>query len=455
MSGRVGGTALVLGASMAGLCAARVLADRVDRVVVLDRDTLPDGPEPRGQVPQGRHPHLLLAAGARLLAGWFPGITDELRAAGAVDLDISADFLWHQAGGVLRRPPSDLLGPAMSRPLLEWTVRRRVAALPNVEIRDRTSVTGLCTDATGSRVTGLRVDGPTVPAGDLVVDASGRAAHSLDWLTELGYPPPRSSVVEVDTRYVTQVYQRVDDPGRGWKAAAVVDDPAAQRLAMALPLEGGRWIVVFGGMNGESAPLDHARRLAYARSFASPVIAEIMETSRQLGDRVSHRFPSNRLRQVEKLRRFPLGWVLLGDAVCSFDPIYGQGMTSAALQAAALGASLDRTGAVDRAFARRYFRAAARVVAGPWSIAVGGDFNYPGTTGPKPAGTDLVNRYMDRLTIAAQHDDAVALRFNEVVSLVRAPESLLAPHFALRVLRLARRGPAHRPDPAPTAGRGG
>ena len=129
--------------------------------------------------------------------------------------------------------------------------------------------------------------------------------------------------------------------------------------------------------------------------------------------------------------------MLLGDAVCSFDPIYGQGMTSAALQAEALGACLDRSQTVDRLFARRYFRA----VAAPWSIAVGGDFIYPDTTVPKPPGTDLINRYMDRVNLAAQHDDTVALRFNEVGSLVRKPGALLAPGFALRVLRKARRGP--------------
>jgi hypothetical protein len=145
------------------------------------------------------------------------------------------------------------------------------------------------------------------------------------------------------------------------------------------------------------------------------------------------------------LRRFPLGWVLLGDAVCSFDPIYGQGMTSAAMQAAALGACLDRAGTVNRRFARRYFKAVSRVVAVPWSIAVGGDFVYDGTTGNKPPGTDLINRYMERVTIAAQHDDHVALRFNEVVALVRRPETLMRPPFATRVLRASRRRPAEAP----------
>jgi 2-polyprenyl-6-methoxyphenol hydroxylase-like FAD-dependent oxidoreductase len=211
---------------------------------------------------------------------------------------------------------------------------------------------------------------------------------------------------------------------------------------MALPIEGERWIVMFGGLNGEKPPVDELDRVTYARSLPSRVIADILEAEEPVGEVATHRFPANQRRHVEKLRRFPLGWAPLGDSICSFDPIYGQGMTSAAMQAETLGRCLDRTGAVDRRFARRYFKHVAKVVAVPWSIAVGGDFAYPGTVGKKPAGTDLLNRYMDRINIAAQHDDLVAVRFNEVAALVRRPESLLAPRFYLRVRRAAKRGPA-------------
>jgi 2-polyprenyl-6-methoxyphenol hydroxylase-like FAD-dependent oxidoreductase len=432
---------------MAGLCAARVLADRFDHVLVLDRDALPEGAEPRGRVPQGRHPHLLLVAGARLLEGWFPGLIAELEAGGAVDLDVCGDFYWHQGGGVARRPASMLRGPAMSRPLLERMVRRRVEDLPNVTVRSETAVVGLCVDRSTPRITHVRLaDGMQISA-DLVVDATGRAARSLAWLADLGFSPPPVSVVEVDTRYVSRTYTRRPSDGRDWKAVAVVDDPAAKRLAMALPIEGDRWIVLFGGLNGVSPPVMEDERLAWARSLPSPVIADLMETSQPLGPPATHRFPANQRRHVERMRRFPSGWVPLGDAVCSFDPIYGQGMTSAALQAAALGRCLDHAGAVDRAFARRYFRAASRAVATAWSIAVGGDFVYSGTRGRKPPGTDLLNRYMDRVTVAAQHDDAVALRLNEVLVMVRPPSALMRPGFVIRVLREARLGPASTQTP--------
>jgi len=184
-----------------------------------------------------------------------------------------------------------------------------------------------------------------------------------------GYAPPPVATVEVDTRYVTQVYRRDARAAPGWKAAAIIDDPATKRLAMALPAEGDRWLVVLGGLNGETPPTAAAERLAWARSFPSPVIADLMASAEPIGEAVTHRFPANQRRKLNKLRHFPAGWTLLGDAVCSFDPIYGQGMTSAALQAAALGRCLERTTVVDRRLARRYHRNVTRVVAAPWSVA--------------------------------------------------------------------------------------
>ena len=242
------------------------------------------------------------------------------------------------------------------------------------------------------------------------------------------------------------MFRRSDSPARDWKAAAVIGDPETKRLAMLLPMEGDRWILLTAGLNGETPPTDHHEAIAYARRFDSPIIAQLIADGQAIDGPVTHRFPANQRRHVERLRRYPLGWVLLGDAVCSFDPIYGQGMTSAAQQAAALGRALDRHGPASRAMAKQYFRDAARIVNIPWSMAVGGDFAYPDTKGKKPFGTDILNRYMDRVIQAGQVDDDVVIRFNEVVSLVRSPQALLAPSFVLRVLAQARRADRARRD---------
>jgi 2-polyprenyl-6-methoxyphenol hydroxylase-like FAD-dependent oxidoreductase len=263
------------------------------------------------------------------------------------------------------------------------------------------------------------------------------------------------SVVHIDTRYVSRIYSRSAPVDRDWKGAAVIDRPSAKRMAVALPIEGDRWFVTLAGLNGVSPPIHEDERLAWARSLPSQLIADVMASSQPLGPPVTHRFPANQRRHVQRMRRFPLGWVLLGDAVCSFDPVYGQGMSSAALQAVALANCLDRAGAIDRAFARRYFRAVSRTVGVPWSLAVGADFMYDGTTGRKPPATDLLNRYMERVRIAAQHDDAVAIGMIEVFVLVRAPGGLVRPRFMLRVLHGARRGTAESPNKPRPLERGG
>jgi 2-polyprenyl-6-methoxyphenol hydroxylase-like FAD-dependent oxidoreductase len=219
---------------------------------------------------------------------------------------------------------------------------------------------------------------------------------------------------------------------------------------MLLPIEADQWMLAIAGINGESAPTDPDAMLAYARTLESPVIAEVMETSEPLTEPVTHRFPANQRRHVEQMRRFPLGWLLLGDAVCSFNPIYGQGMTTSGQQADALGRQLDRSRTIDRTFARAYFKAASRTVNTPWSIAVGGDFVYEDTSGKKPLGTDLVNRYMEQVIKAGQHDDEVVIRLNETLALLRSPQTLMAPAFVLRVLRAARRrspAPSHAGGP--------
>ncbi|WP_328941360.1 monooxygenase [Streptomyces sp. NBC_00250] len=444
-SGGPGGRAVVVGASMAGLCAARVLSEHFGSVTVIDRDQLTTDAGRRPHVPQGRQPHLLLHAGTRLLEGWFPGVIEELYAGGATPFDICRDFYWHQGGGPLIRPATHMVGPVMSRPFLETTVRRRVANLPGVTLRGGAPAEGVLTGDHGTRITGVRLSDGSALDCELLVDATGRQARSLGWLKELGYGEPPTSVVTVDTHYVSRIYRRGRRPARDWKAAAVIGAPGTRRLAMALPWEGDRWIVALVGVNGELPPMDEAGRLAFARSLDSPVIADVMAASEPLGTAVGHRFVANQRRHVEHMRRHPTGWVLIGDAVCSLDPVHGQGMSTAALQAEALGQALQQSRSVDRTFARRYFRAAAGSVAVAWSVTVGSDFAYPGTRGKKPPGTDLINRYMNRVTLAAQHDEAVCVRFSEIAGMVRRPEWLLTPPCVLRVLRLSRRGPARVP----------
>ncbi|HTJ74134.1 MAG TPA: FAD-dependent monooxygenase [Acidimicrobiales bacterium] len=443
-------TAVVVGASMAGLSAAAVLASRFESVVLVERDEVTGEPRDRKGVPQGRHAHGLLPAGLQRLEGWFPGLTDELVADGAHYLDLGNDALWYQ-GGYRRRFPTGFSGPLASRALLEHHVRRRALALANVSLRSGAGVTGLTATADNRQVTGVVLDDGTTLAADLVVDTSGRAGRSLRWLEELGYAAPPTSEVKVDVAYSSRVV-RWDGP-RDWAFALVLAGPPTGRQGVAFPLEGDRWIVTLAGMHGDRPPTDDAGMLAFARSLPSPEIAQVLETCTPLADVVTHRLPSNQRRHLDRLRRAPGGLVLLGDSVCSFNPTYGQGMSTAALQAEALGRALDRSSGLDGRFVKAFYKRAAKAINPAWMLTTGADFALPATTGPKPPGTDLLNnRYMPRVFLATQVSDDVCRRFIEVSALLKPPPALLTPAMIVKVLvasRRARRTVA--PVPAPTA----
>jgi 2-polyprenyl-6-methoxyphenol hydroxylase-like FAD-dependent oxidoreductase len=431
-------TAVVIGASMAGLSAAAVLSSRFASVVVVERDVLPDDPDNRKGVPQGRHAHGLLPAGLSRLVDWFPGITEELLAAGATYADIGGDVVWFQGDGYRARFATGMAGPLASRPLLEHVVRRRTLALPNVSLRTGAGATGLITTDDRATVTGVSLQDGTSLAADLVVDASGRVGHSLRWLRELGYQPPPTTEIDIDVAYASRRV-RLTGAAPDWKFAISLGGPPSGRWGVAFPLESGDWIVTLTGLHGDRPPTDDPGFLAFARSLPSPEVAGVLESAVPTSPIVTHRLRSNQRRHVERMRDVPGGLVMLGDAVCSFNPTYGQGMSTATLQAEALSQALDRTTTTDARFVRAFYKRAAKAITPAWQLTTGADFALPGTIGHKPPGTDLMNRYMRHVLRASQVSENVAMRVIEVTTLLRPPPALLTPAMLVAVFRGSRR----------------
>jgi 2-polyprenyl-6-methoxyphenol hydroxylase-like FAD-dependent oxidoreductase len=430
--------AVVIGAGIAGLAVSRALADRFARVVLLDRDRLPDTVTPRRGAPQTYHVHVLLAAGQRALEELFPGLDDELVRAGAVPFDPGLDLRFHRYGAVWTVAPAGLRLLSMSRPLLELTLRRRVVALPNVTVRDEVAVAGL----TGQdhRVTGVVLDDGEVLPADLVVDCSGRGSRSDRWLSALGLPTPTGVEVKVGIHYATRLYRRKPgDLTDGLGVFVLPTPPHERRVGLVLPIEDDRWLVGLGGWHGDGAPTDDDGFLGHARSLPHPAVGSVMQRAEPLTGIFAYQFPTSRRRQFERVRTPPAGYVAAGDAMCSFNPVYGQGMTCAALEALALGRTLDRHADVSAAFAREFYRAAAGIIAVPWRFAVGADFAYPQTTGPRPAGLALLNAYSRRLQRVAQVDPGVRRRFTAVQHLITPPSTLFTPSMIAKVLRGPRR----------------
>jgi 2-polyprenyl-6-methoxyphenol hydroxylase-like FAD-dependent oxidoreductase len=428
---------------MGGLLAARALSWHFERVTILERDPLAESGEPRKGTPQARQTHGLLAGGLAALKQYFPGIEQELIQAGAQTGDLLGDSLWHIHGGHHARFESGLVGVTCSRTLLEAVVRRRVQAIANVTLRDRMSVSRLINDFVARRVTGLEVvDRHTQTTerldADLIVDCTGRGSRMPAWLEDLGYERPAEERVDVDLTYATQIFRK--QPGDlGGNAVIILSTPPETRFAVALAIEHDRWSLTLGGMFGEEAAVDPAGFLGFARGVASPLIHEFLQTAEPLSEVVKHKVPGSLRRRYERLRRFPAGLLVLGDAMCSFNPVYGQGMTVAALEAQALDRCLEQ-GTND--LARRFFRAAAKIIDVPWQIAVTTDFQYRQTRGRRPWSAGLMNGYLGLVHRAGHVDPQVALAFHRVANLLAAPTSLLRPRIVLRVLLHCLRGKA-------------
>ena len=434
--------AIVLGGSMAGLLTARVLADHFDRVTIIERDRLPDEPANRKGAPQGRHGHALLGKGLEVFETFFPGIGDELAAHGALVIDSTEDMAFYALGGYKVRFSSGLMMPLMSRALLEWTVRRRALALPNVVLFDGAEVGALLTTDDHRQVIGVRVQRTgedtldEMLRADLVVDATGRGSRSPRWLEQLGYAAPPESHVQVNVGYLSRIYRARPSALGDAKFIYIMPTPPHEtRGGGIFPIEGDRWLVTVCGWHGDHATPNDQGFLAFAKSLPTPDIYERIKDAEPLSDPVVHKMPSSQRRHYEAMTRFPEGYLVIGDAICSFNPVYGQGMTSAALQAQALDGCL-RDGWLEN-LSGRFFPLAAKVVDIPWTLAVGEDFRYPQTVGPKAPGTDLINWYAAHVHHAGQVDPVVHTAFLRVLNLFDPPTALFHPRVAARVFKHA------------------
>jgi 2-polyprenyl-6-methoxyphenol hydroxylase-like FAD-dependent oxidoreductase len=449
------GHAVVLGASLAGLLAARVLSDYFDHVTIVERDVLPSEAAPRKGVPQARHAHALLARGFEACKRWFPGIEAGLVQGGAVMFDLGAETHWWHHDGYKVRYQSGLIGPAMSRPLLEEVVRRRVLARTGVSVLDGMEASTLRMDGDRARVSGVmlqsrRDDDPAVALEtDLVVDATGRGSQTPRWLRASGYPAPPEVSVTMHAGYSSRLYRRTATDLPDAKLAFCLPTPPHQkRMGALFPIEGDRWIVSLGGWHHDHAPADERGFLEFARGLPIPHIYRVISRAEPVSGFFVHKFPSNLRRRYEALESVPEGLIVIGDAMCSFNPIFGQGMTVAALQAEALEACLQAAIAGRRwaGLPKRYYARAAKAIDNPWRLAAGADFEYPETIGTKAFGTDLINRYTAAVHRAARRDPVVCHAFYEVMNLLRRPTALFRPRILRRVFRsvLSERAAAKR-----------
>ncbi|MFE7595414.1 FAD-dependent oxidoreductase, partial [Kitasatospora sp. NPDC057512] len=425
------------------------------RVVVVERDRILGVRGPRRGVPHGNHAHGLVARGHQVMESLFPGLTDELVAAGVRPGDFSADIRWYFNGLRLRPARTGLPSVPATRPVLEHHLRERVRALPEVTFLEEHDVIAPVADTTGRRVTGVRVQqrapGSTerTLSANLVVDTTGRGSRTPRWLADLGYEAPPEERIEIDLAYTTRHYRLKRDPFGSDIAIIPAATPSHPRGAFfyRVPGEDNRVELSVTGIVGDHPPVDPEGFHAFVRSLPVPEIHEAIRDAEPLDEPLRFRFPASVRRDYHRLVRFPAGLVVLGDAVCSFNPAYAQGMTSAALQALVLRRHTAGRRLPDP---RAYFRDVAREIRAPWSFAAVTDLGYPGVAGRRTPQTHLVNRYAALAQRAAVHDPRITEALVRIAGLVATPQSLMHPRTLLRVLRAAR-----RPVPPPAGAHAG
>ena len=425
---------------MAGLFAARVLSDHFEQVTLLERDPVQDQPESRRAQPQTRHLHGVLTRGLLIINELFPGLDKILVDGGAIIDDAGEAMRWYQFGGFKVQGPTGLPGILVSRPFLEWHIRRRVLALPNVSLRSSCVVHEPILSAEGKAVVGVKVrnqeNGKSEESlsADLTVDTSGRGSSTPTWLKRLGFEPPVEREVKVRVGYATRLYQRHPDHLMGARLLMISPTPpVGKRLTYLFPIENDRWVVTAGGWAGDYPPADEQGFLEFIRSLPIPDIYNILTKAKPLTDIITYRFPSSLRRHYENLKIFPARYLVMGDAIASFNPVYGQGMSSAAMQAQVLKKVLGQERA-DGMW-QSYFRKIAEVVEQPWKVSVGEDFRYPETEGEKPMAMDLINGYVAMIHKATQKDPIVHKQFLKVMNLIAPPASLMHPRIFWRVMR--------------------
>lgn len=452
--GRTYKHAIVIGGSLAGLCAARVLSDVTERVTVYERDELPDGPANRAAVPQGRHVHLLMARGAEEFESHFPGLLDDMVADGVPILENRPDGIHFGAAGhvlgTAHRLQTEFTAYVPSRPQLEWQIRRRVLAIDNVDVV-RAGVDEPVYDAGRQRVTGVRFDSGETVAADLVVDATGRGTRLPVWLQMWGYGRPREDGVNVGIGYSSQ---RVQIP-EGLLAEKVVVAGASNEQPLGLGMlfyEDGVWNVTTFGVGRVEPPQNFARMCDLADEILPAHVASALRQGTPLGEIAFHKYPTSRWRRFDKMNRFPAGILPFGDAVVSFNPTFGQGMTMTSLQAGHLKRALATPGAD---VVRETIRATAKSTFPVWMMNAIGDLTLHRATGPTPWWYKPVGGLFDQFLGAAETDPVLAewflRRFSLLDSLYMVPSARLVGRAVRHNMRmwLAEKRSARKPVAVP------
>lgn len=437
----IGKRAVVIGAGISGLAAAGALADYFEEVVAIERDHFPVGATPRAGAPQGTQAHALLGGAMNHLEELFPGFRRDLVQAGAVPVNPGSEVLLEFPGTdpfPLRK--WDWLVYSMTRPLIELTMRQRVEQKCNVSLRGGCHALEIVGSPNGEQVTGVRCHTATATetfSADLVVDASRHGGMTLSFLKSAGHPLPQETTIGVDIRYATALYALSPGALGGFKAiVSFPSAPESVHYGYLIPVQNNCWQLLLVGRGDDAPPADGDEFLAYAQKLRTPTVRNAMKGAKRLSQVARYGFPESRWRHFARLESFPRGLLPIGDAICCFNPVHGQGITVAVQEANALHRLLGLHGTQPDRFATlrcAYLAQAEAIIETPWVISAIPDFIYPQTRGERPPDLEERLKFQGALTRMSAHDADVYQLVTEVQHLRKPLSELNEPALVRRV----------------------
>ncbi len=433
--------AIVLGCSLSGLLTAKVLSKHYQKVTIIEKDKVNNIPESRKGQPQTQHVHALVKSGLSILEEYFPDIKKDLVASGAVEMDLGDSSIFYSYGGLRERSNSDIDIVTMSRQLLEFLIRRYTLNISNIVLLDQMVFEKLNLTEDKQKIKGVSIRDTKNNMsfhtdGDLIIDTTGRGSRTPKLLDLIGFKAPENSTVKINVSYHSRIYKRdINDP-RSDKIIVLKAEPPLEKVdAMLLPIEDDRWMLTIAGWH-KTNPIPNSEKelLMMFKSWPHLDFYDILSNSTPVSEFITYKFPQSLRRHYEKLDEFPLGYLVLGDAVCSLNPVYGHGMTSAAFQAKELDKLLEKH-IPENKLAKIYFKKISKIIDQCWLISTIEDFRYPETIGKRPKGIKLINRYMTRVHRVSIHNTLVRNTFLEVASLLKTPKTLFYPRVLWKLIR--------------------
>jgi 2-polyprenyl-6-methoxyphenol hydroxylase-like FAD-dependent oxidoreductase len=433
--------AVIVGGSIAGLTAAKALAPYFDEIIICEADAPVSGVSPRKGVPQGRHVHGLLKGGGDALTELFPNLPDQLAARGARSADFCNEVRWYLNKRWMLRFPGNLPIYFQTRPLLEACIRENIEALPQVKFRYQSKVTDLILDEDQHRVTGVSVqksgEEPVIISADLVIEATGRGSFLPRWLKTNNFGTVPLSETYVDLGYASCQLRLSDDPARDWTSLLIYPSgPDETKGCTLVQVENETWLLTLAGYHNDHPPSDKEGFLEFAKNLPRREVYKAVNEAEFLSEISLHKFPASIRRHYNRLPRFPLGLIPVGDSNVSLNPLFGQGMSVAVMSVRDLHHFLEncdiQADAEVENLQAKFFNRIDSIFKTPWDLAMGQDFKYKLTRGKPPFGYRIKNILKSFILRSSATD--IATRFYEVVHLVEKESSFYRPFRMLKIL---------------------